>query len=368
VLIVGGGIIGCAIAYHLACLGVRATVLERTHLAAGPSGVAAGILAPQVEAPFADAFFELGLLGRAEHAPLAEQLLEESGLDAEYRPSGILRVARDEAERAEMQRLVRWQKARELRVDWLEPAELGGCEPLLSGVAGRLLAGGIWLPDEAQVRTPRLVQALATAAVRRGARIREATAAHALLTEADRVVGVRTATGEIRAEVTVLAAGIWTNELARLIGITVPVGPVKGQLLHVRSLAAAPRQVLWCGDCYLAPKADGQIILGATEEDGNYDARPTLAGMGQLIDAALELAPAIGNFTVEGIQTGLRPASPDRRPIVGWAPGLRGLMIATAHFRNGVLLGPLTGRLVADQIVNGSAAKQFAPFGLERFM
>jgi glycine oxidase len=329
--------------------------------------VAAGLLAPQVEAPFADPFFELGLKGRAEHAPLAEQLLEEAGLDVEYRRSGILRVARDEAERAELQRLRRWQTARELRVDWLEPAELGGCEPLLGGVAGRLLAGGIWLPDEAQVRTPRLVQALATAAVRRGARIRESTAAHGLLTEADRVVGVRTSTGDIRADVTVLAAGIWTNELAQLIGINVPVGPVKGQLLHVRSLAAAPRQVLWAGDCYLAPKPDGQIILGATEEDGNYDARPTLAGVGQLIESALELTPAIGNFTVEDVQVGLRPASPDRRPIVGWAPAVQGLMIATAHFRNGVLLGPLTGRVVADQIVNGTVAKDFAPFGPDRF-
>jgi glycine oxidase len=367
VVIVGGGVIGCAAAFHLAGRGARVIVLERTHLAAGPSGVAAGLLAPQVEAPFADAFFELGLLGRAEHAPLAEQLLEEAGLDVEYRPTGILRVARDEAERAELQRLMRWQTARELRVEWLEPRELGQREPLLRGVAGQMLGGGIWLPDEAQVRTPRLVQALAIAAVRRGAQIHEATPALAIDVDGSRVRSVTTPQRRIGTDTVVLAAGIWTSELARQIGLDVPVAPVKGQLLNVRALGAMPRQVLWAGDCYLAPKADGQIILGATEEDGNYDARPTLGGIGALIEAALELAPAIGSFTIDGLQAGLRPAAPDRRPIVGWAPGIDGLMLATAHFRNGVLLGPLTGRVVADQIVGGREPIEFAPFGPARF-
>ncbi|HLZ28152.1 MAG TPA: glycine oxidase ThiO [Chloroflexota bacterium] len=367
VVVVGGGVIGCSIAYFLTLAGARVTLLERSHLAAGASGVAAGMLAPQVEAPFADPFFELALLGRAEHAGLAERLLEEVGLDVEYRATGILRVARTEAERTDLQRQQRWQAARGLATEWVDADDLGRREPLLSGVAGRLLAGGLWLPDEAQVRGPRLVQALATAAVARGAKFLEGTWAVGLETIGSRVTGVITPSGVLRGETVVLAAGVWSKALARDAGLEVPVAPVKGQVLSLRALGKSPRQVIWSGECYLVPRPDGEIVLGATEEEGNYDARPTLAGLNRLTEAALDVVPAAGGFVVEGAWAGLRPAAPDRHPIVGWAPGISGLLIATAHYRNGVLLGPLTGRLVAEQIVSGAPAKEFAPFGPERF-
>ena len=368
VLIVGGGIIGCSIAYHLALAGTRVQVLERDHLAAGASGVAAGMLAPRVEAPFDDPFFALTLLGRAEHLPLAATLLDDVGLDVECRMSGILRVALDEAERVELQRRMHWQTARGLPAEWLEPGELGDCEPLLAGVAGRLLAGGLWLPDEGQVRSPRLVQALAAASVKRGARFAEGIWATAFELDGDRVVGVRTPSGVLRAETIVLAAGVWSGDLARSAGLSLPVGPVKGQIVTLRALNRFPRHVIWSGECYLVPKVDGQVILGATEEDGNYDRRPTLAGVGRLAEAALEFLPLAGQFTIEGMWAGLRPAAPDRYPIVGRAPGQDNLILATAHFRNGVLLGPLTGRWLADFIRTGTLAPELAPFGPERFL
>ncbi len=367
VLIIGGGVIGCSIAYHLSLAGSRVLLLEREHLAVGASGVSAGMLAPQVEAPFDDAFFALTLRGRAEHAPLAQTLLEDVGLDVECRATGILRVARDEAERVELQRRQRWQTARGLRAEWLEPNELGDCEPLLAGAAGRLLAGGLWLPDEGQVRSPRLVQALAAASVKRGARLLEGTWAVSLETEGDRIVGVRTPAGALHAPMVVLAAGVWSKDLARTVGLEVPVGPVKGQVITLRALNRFPCHVVWTGECYVVPKVDGQVILGATEEDGNYDRRPTLAGLGMLAEAALEFLPWAGQFTVEGMWAGLRPAAPDRYPIVGRAPGYDNLILATAHFRNGVLLGPLTGRWVADLIRTGTLAPELAPFSPERF-
>jgi len=368
VVVVGGGVIGCSIAYFLALAGVRVTLLERSHLAAGASGVAAGMLAPQVEAPFADPFFELALLGRAEHAELAARLLDEVGLDVEYRESGILRVARTEAERTDLQRQQRWQAARGLAAEWVESDDLGRREPLLSGVAGRLLAGGLWLPDEAQIRSPRLVHALATAAIAHGARFLEGTWAVGLEVVGQQATGVSTPTGILRGKTIVLAAGVWSAELARGAGLEVPVAPVKGQVLSLRALGRSPRHVIWSGECYLVPRPDGEIVLGATEEEGNYDARPTLAGLNRLTEAALEILPAAGGFVVEGAWAGLRPAAPDRHPIVGWAPGIGGLMVATAHYRNGVLLGPLTGRRVAEQIVSGVQAPEFAPFGPERFL
>jgi len=146
-----------------------------------------------------------------------------------------------------------------------------------------------------------------------------------------------------------------------------PVAPVKGQLLSLRGLGRAPRQVLWCGECYLVPRPDGEIVLGATEEEGNYDVRPSLAGVNRLTEAALEVVPAVGGFSVDGFWAGLRPAAPDRFPIIGWAPALSGLFVATAHYRNGVLLGPLTGRRVADHLLRDASLAEFAPFGYERF-
>ncbi|HEY2595539.1 MAG TPA: glycine oxidase ThiO [Chloroflexota bacterium] len=367
VVIVGGGVIGCCIAYYLTLGGARVTLVERGHMASGASGVAAGMLAPQVEAPFADPFFELCVLGRAEHPPLASALLDDVGLDVEFRQTGILRVARTEAERVDLQRMLRWQAARGLAAEWIESDALGSCEPLLKGVAGRLLAGGLWLPDEGQVRGPRLVQALALAAAKRGARFVEGTWVTGLETSGDRVTGVRTPTGVLTADSVVLAAGVWSPEVSRGAGLDLPVVPVKGQIVSLRSLGKAPRQVIWSGDCYLVPRPDGEIVLGATEEEGNYDVRPTLAGLNRLTEAALEVVPGVGSFTVDGFWAGLRPAAPDRFPIVGWAPGLEGLFLATAHYRNGVLLGPLTGKRVADHLLRGAPLGEFAGFGVQRF-
>jgi glycine oxidase len=367
VVIVGGGVIGCAIAYYAACAGASVVLLERNQLAAGASGVAAGMLAPQVEAPFADAFFELALLGRAEHATLARALMEEVGLDVEYRQTGILRVARTEAERADLERQYRWQSARGLAAEWIESADLGRREPLLSGVAGRLLAGGVWLADEAQVRSPRLVQALAKAAHQRGAQIMEGRWAVGLETVGGRATGVVTSSGVVRGDTLVLAAGVWSADVGRSVGLELPVAPVKGQVLSLRALDRTPRQVIWTGECYLVPRPDGEIVLGSTEEEGNYDARPTLAGVNRLTEAALEVVPAAGGFVVDGVWAGLRPAAPDRHPIVGWAPGVERLMVATAHYRNGVLLGPLTGKRVTERILSKSTSDEFSPFGPERF-
>jgi glycine oxidase len=369
VVIVGGGIIGCSVAYYLSHAGARVTLLERNRLAAGASGVAAGMLAPQVEAPFADAFFELALIGRASHASLAEQLMVEVGLDVEYRKTGILRVARTEAERAELQRLYRWQSARGLAAEWLEPDELAECEPLLKGVAAHLLAGGLWLADEAQVRGSRLVQALAMAAGRRGAHTFEGVAAVDVTLRSGRVSGVTTSSGAIEADTVVLAAGVWTPDLARRIDLQLPVAPVKGQILSLRGFDRTPRQVIWSGECYLVPRPDGEVVLGATEEEGNFDPRPTLAGVNRLTQAALEVVPASGGLVVEGMWAGLRPAAPDRYPIVGRVSRVEGLMVTTAHYRNGVLLGPLTGQRVADHLVNaGVGLREFEPFGPARFM
>ncbi|HEY8884209.1 MAG TPA: FAD-dependent oxidoreductase, partial [Chloroflexota bacterium] len=191
--------------------------------------------------------------------------------------------------------------------------------------------------------------------------------ATALVVAGDRVTGVRTPTGTLSAPTVVLAAGVWSPDLTRELGLRLPVAPVKGQLITLRALNRPLQHVIWSGECYLVPKVGGEVILGATVEEGNYDRRPTLAGIGALSEAALEFLPWAGQLVVEGIWAGLRPAAPDRFPIVGRAPGFSNLILATAHFRNGILLGPLTGRWVSQLILEGIAAPELAPFGVERF-
>jgi glycine oxidase len=219
------------------------------------------------------------------------------------------------------------------------------------------------------VRGPRLVHALATAAIDHGARIYESTAVTGLCTTAtgDRVTGVRTSQSAFGADTVVMAAGVWSADLLGSIGLQIPVVPVKGQIMSLRSLGKSPRQVVWSGECYLVPRPDGEVVLGATEEEGNYEATPTVAGMHRLTESALEVVPAVGSFNVEGFWAGLRPAAPDRFPIVGPVPNVEGLFVATGHYRNGLLLGPLTGRRVADHILGGASLTEFEPFGLDRF-
>jgi glycine oxidase len=195
----------------------------------------------------------------------------------------------------------------------------------------------------------------------------ESTAVLAIQTNGNRVTGVVTPSESMEARTVVLAAGVWSPEMARSVGLNLPVKPVKGQILSLRALGRTPRQVLWGGECYLVPRPDGEIVLGSTEEEGNYDARPTLAGMHRLTDAALEVVPAAGGFVVEGTWAGLRPAAPDRYPIVGWSDSVEGLFIATAHYRNGVLLGPLTGQRVAQHVLSGAPLGELAPYGPARF-
>lgn len=366
VLIVGGGVIGCAIAYYGTCAGLRVTLIDGERIGAGASGAAAGMLAPQVEAHQPDDFFDFGLAGRAEHARLAPQLLDEAGLDVEYRQTGILRLALEEREAVDLRGRAIWQRGRGLAAEWLEPDQVGTLEPAFGGAAGKRLVGALWLPEEGQVRSPRLVQALAAAAIRRGAVLHEGLPATSLQREGDRVTGVRTPAGVLRAGTVVLAAGAWSGALAATAGLHLPVEPIKGQIIVLGSLRRAPRHILWSGECYVAPKADGLVMVGATEERAGFDRRPTLSGVLQLALGATNLLPELGRLSVETQWGGLRPALPDRLPVIGWAAGCENLLLATAHFRNGVLLGPLTGKLATEMLLGKAPSWDLSPYSPER--
>lgn len=366
VLVIGGGVVGCAIAYHSSAAGLRVCVIDSDRVGGGASGAAAGMLAPQVEAHQPDAFFDLALAGRADHALLAPQLFDEVGLDVEHRRTGILRVALEEREAVDLRGRAIWQRQRGLAAEWLDSAAVAEAEPLFVGAAGRRLVGALWLAEEAQARSPRLVRALAAAAVRRGATVREGLPALHIRRDGERIIGVDTSAGLLQAGVVVLAGGAWSGPLAASAGVHLPVEPVKGQIIALESLMRAPRHILWSGECYVAPKVDGQVIVGATEERAGFDRRPTLSGLLQLARGATDLLPELGRLPVATQWGGLRPALPDRLPAIGWAPNVRNLMLATAHYRNGVLLGPLTGRLVTELLQGQAPSWDLAPYAPAR--
>ena len=360
VAVVGGGVIGCAIACELAQRGATVVLLERDRVCAGASGAAAGMLAPQTEAHAADPWFELLLAARAEHEPLACRLRHDTGIDVGYRRDGVLRIAANAEERRELRERAEWQQRLGLAAEWLEPDEALHREPGLSPD----LAGALWLPDEAQVRSPRLVQALALLAQRLGVDVREAVPVIGIETANGRTTGVRTPAERVSAGAVVLAAGVWTSFIdgARCL----PLQPVKGQIVSgLQSAGCAPRNIVWGSGAYLVPKAGGELLVGATEEPG-YDARPTLGGMAGLVKAGARLMPAIAGMPLNGAWAGLRPALPDRRPALGRLGEVDGLFVATGHYRNGVLLGPLTGKLMAQLVLGERPAHDLSPYSAAR--
>jgi glycine oxidase len=362
VIVIGGGVIGASIAYACTAAGMRVCLIERNEIASGASGAAAGMLAPQVEAHQPDDFFDLCLQGRSEYAQVAPALLEEAGIDIEYRKSGILRVALEEREAVDLQGRAEWQRQRGLTAEWLAPSDVAVREPMFAGAISRRIVGALWLPEECQVRSPRLVRALLDAAIRKGTRIREGTPVLGLVVEGNCVSGVRLPGEIVIGGAVVVAAGAWSAEVARYAGVGLRVEPIKGQILALSTMMRSPRHILWSGTCYVAPKVDGQLVIGATEERSGFDPRPTMSGLLQLAMSATEMLPELGRLPINTQWGGLRPATPDRLPVIGWAPALEGLFFATGHFRNGVLLGPLTGRIAAAMLAGEAPCSDVASY------
>ncbi len=335
-LIVGGGVVGCAIAYEARKRGASVLLLERQRIGGGASHGAGGMLAPQVESAGPGAALELGLRSRDLFAEWQAELPTSFDLDL----SGILRVAHTEAAAAELRRRAEWQRGLGLAARICDPAEVTdlcpGCAEVLCG---------LWVPD-GQCSAPRLTMALAQGATQRGAEMREGVVVTAV-----RTGGVDTTEGRISAGQVVVAAGAWSGLLT-----PAPVRPVKGQRLLLRQPDRLLGITVFGDHCYLVPKAGGRVLAGATEEpEAGFDTRVTVEAVGRLARAACALVPALGGAELVEAWAGLRPATPDRLPVLGRLPGYEGVWLATGHHRNGILLSALTGRVVADAVLHGRA-------------
>jgi glycine oxidase len=365
VVVVGGGAIGLAIAWRAAGAGMAVTVVDERP-GRGASWAAAGMLAPVTEVHYGERpLLALNLASAARWPGFAAELEEAAGRPVGYRPGGTLAVARDADDNAALEDLYQFQLRCGLEVERLRSRECRRLEPgLAPSIRGGVLAAG-----DHQVDNRALVEALLVACQRAGVRMVEDRAT-GLATEADRVTGVVLAGGGTAGGGSVvLAAGCWSGSLGGLAAeVLPPVRPVKGQLLYLRGPAEAPL----CShnvrglEVYVVPRGDGRVVVGATVEEQGFDTRVTAGAVHDLLRAALELLPEVAELELAETVCGLRPGSPDNAPMLGPA-GPEGLLVATGHYRNGILLTPVTADAIAELLVGGRVPELIAPFGPQRF-
>jgi len=362
VVVVGGGVIGCSVAFHLAKKGVKVMVVEKNAIGGQASSVAAGMLAAQEEAAKPDAFSEACRESRALFKTLVPEVRELSGIDPEYEICGMWRVAASEVDVPELLDRKRRQEALGLAVEWHFPGQLAERNPGLAHAVG-----GLYFPEDGQINSAKWALALAEAGRRLGVRFLDRAMGVEFARDGRRVSGVR-AQGELfAADRVVLAAGAWTSLLLESLGLSLPLEPVKGQLMI---LGGAPRAFggpIFAASGYLVPKADGRLIVGSTMERVGFNVRPTLEAQRILADWVARWAPAFSAYPTVEFQAGLRPGTRDGWPVMGQLWDYDNLFISAGHFRNGILLSPLAGRAMADGIVNGRWAPSAAAFAPERF-
>jgi len=361
VIVVGAGVIGCADAYELARAGASVTLLEGGEVAGQASGAAAGMLIPPPWAAPGGAFRDLCRASLALYPDLVDTVQDETGIDVEYLAAGLLVVVQTEAAAQALRQVAHWRGELLVDLEWVDGEHLRRLEPALSPT----LVGAGYSPEQHHVNPGRLTLALARAAVARGARLRQGTRATRLLTRGDRVVAVRAGDGDIATDHVVLAAGPWTRTLARPLGVDLPILPMRGQMLAYGGTKV--RHIIWGDEGYLVPKAGGFLFAGATVEDVGFRARTTARGLAGLRRMARALVPGLRSAPVASAWAGLRPGSPDGLPILGPLPGWRNVSVASGHFRNGVLLAPISGRLIAQHVLEGRTELPLGPFTAGRF-
>ena len=368
VAIIGAGVIGLGIAWRLAARGASVAVFDQGAAGAGASNAAAGMLAACSEAePGEEALIVLGRESQARWPAFAAELLQASGIDVELRQEGTLVVALTADDQARLNHQLVFQQKLGLPLQWISAAETRRREPHLAGK----LAGAVLSPEDHQVDNRKLAAALRIAAEAAGATISEHRPVEAISSSGGRVDGIILADGsKVAADVVVLAAGAWSRGIAGIpTELRPPVRPIKGQMLALRMDPAAPllNHVLWAPGAYLVPRRDGRLIVGATVEEKGYDTSLTAGGVLTLLEAAWRVMPAVEELPIDEMWVGHRPGSRDDAPILGAGP-LDGLVYATGHHRNGILLAPITADATARLVLDGVADPVIRPFGIERFV
>lgn len=365
VVIIGGGVIGLAIARQLSRSGVRyVTLIERAGLGAEASSAAAGMLAPQAEANQADAFFHLACRSRDRYPGFAAELLSETGIDIELATTGTLYLAFTEHDARELQERYQWQLKAGLPVQMLTAEEARELEPNLSPDVQFSLK----FPFDTQVENRRLVTALSVAVQEAGVRLVTDTTVTSLNIKDGRVLGVKTTCGSVATEKAVIASGAWVSALDADKALpALGIEPVRGQMLCFEANPPITRHVIYSPRGYVVPRRDGRLLAGSTTEFAGFDCRVTAAGIQSITNAALEICPPVSRLSLAASWAGLRPRAADGLPVLGPCAEIAGVFYATGHYRNGILLAPLTGELLASAITSNALDPAYEMFSPDRF-
>lgn len=354
-IIIGGGLIGMLVARELRAAGATVTLLDRGQCGKEASWAGGGILSPLYPWRYPRAVTALAAWGQRAYPELAAALTEESGVDPEWTPSGMLIL-----DVADQESALAWGGQYGVPMKSLEAHQLRAIEPALTDMPNPAL----WLPDIAQVRNPRLVRALRDSLIKSGVTVREGVEVRALHSENGRVTGVQTDQGAVPAGAVVVAGGAWSAELLKTAGIILPMAPVRGQMILFRAAPGLLTRMVMRHYRYLIPRRDGRILAGSTLEQVGFDKATTQSAAVKLRRAALELVPALEDCPVEHQWSGLRPGNPSGVPYIGAHPTLNGLYVCTGHYRNGVVLAPASARVLADLALNRPPSLDPAAYAL----
>ena len=340
-IVVGAGIIGCAVARQLSRRGMRTVVLEARTVGAGATQASAGVLAPYIEAPGEGALQALTVRSLAMYDDFIQAVQRETGTQVEYRRCGTLEVAGDKMSAARLVALGEWTRSVGIDARWIDRAAVRRLEPAIGPTVGALL-----VPSHGYVRASQLVAALLASAQLSGASFVSGRRLDRIDYQRDEVT-VTAGGASYRARHLVIAAGSWSGVLAS----TTAVKPVRGQLLQLQWQGPPIiTRVLWSESCYIVPWTDGTLLVGATVEDAGFDERVTATGVHGLLAAARALLPLTAHATFVAARVGLRPGTPSGLPVIERSGEHSSVIYATGHYRNGILLAPLTARLVSDLI------------------
>ncbi|HEX6650545.1 MAG TPA: glycine oxidase ThiO [Pyrinomonadaceae bacterium] len=358
----GGGVIGLTITRALALRGVRdVCVVERATLGAEASSAAAGMLLPQVESATKGDFFTLSCRSRDLYASFAAALRDETGIDVELDTTGTLYLALNGSDQEEIEKGYYHQSQASLPVELLSAKAARELEPCISESA----TGALLFPKDIQVENRRLLNALASSISNLGVTVLTGTNVDSLVVEGKRLTGVQTSSGTIGCETAVVAAGSWSTFIEHT---HCSIEPVRGQMVCLEAKPQLTRHILFSRRGYLVPRRDGRLLAGSTSENAGYAKCVTAGGISSILANAHEISPAISNLPVLDTWAGLRPRAADGLPVLGPCVEIDGLFYATGHYRNGILLAPVTGELISEAIVDGVASPLLAPFSPERFL
>lgn len=363
VLIVGGGIIGCSLARELARVARQVVVLEQGRAAAGASSAAAGLLTPTFGPAPPSPLVELTRSSAAIYESWIEELQTDGAGDVGYRRAGLLTVATRAGEVEVLQACAAASESRR-PAEWLDTAELRQREPALAD----RVHGALFYPQDAQVHAALLSRGVARVAQLAGVQIREHEPVLRLERAGDRISAVQTAQATYHPGLVVLTAGAWTGGILEPLGLHLPTRPVKGQLLQADCRVSPVQTPMHAGDVLLIPRPDGTLVLGVTVEEAGFDESVTLDGLHTILEQTMALVPAVASLPFGRAWAGLRPATPDDLPYMGPLPPYRNFWISAGHFRKGILLAPLSARLVASSILADHLHEDLEPFKATRRM